>query len=105
MDEVLDGVGGLLLPGGWDLEPDLYVLNNSGCSYVTIVLYNAENDATIWQDAKVTNGCALGIHGPWALDIANSNVFDGATYYVIATMHLTNGSSEGAVSPNETFSY
>ena len=98
-------IEGCLSASGSHLEPDLYVLNNSGCSYVSIVLYNAGNDATIWQDANVNNGCAVGIHGPWALDTANSNVFDGATYYAKATIHFTNGSSEGAVSPNETFSY
>lgn len=90
---------------GSHLEPDLYVINNSGCSYVSVEVLNAANGAIAWQDDRVNNGCAPGIHGPWALDTANSGVADGGTYYTVATMVFTNGTSAMAISVNETLSY
>ena len=90
---------------GSHLEPDIYVLHDSGCSYVSVEVLNASNGAIAWQDDQVNGGCALGIHGPWALDTANSSVANGGTYYTVATMTLTNGTSDMTISHNETLSY
>jgi hypothetical protein len=98
-------IKGCISASGSHLEPDLYTLNNSGCSSVGIEVLNASNSAIVWQDDVVNSGCTVGIHGPWALDTANSSVVNGGTYYTVAWMNFTNGTSNQVISQNETLSY
>ena len=90
---------------GSHLEPNFYTTNNANCASVTITVINNANNAVVWEDDAVNNGCALGIHGPWALDTANSGVTNGGSYAVIMYMTFKNGTNQGGWSPNETLSY
>lgn len=60
----------------------------------------------LWQDTDVTDGCDEGIHGPWALDSANTDgrLVSGHVYETACLMYLANGDvTASSVSPNETF--
>ena len=99
-------IEGCISASGSHLEPDLYTLNNSGCASVGIEVVDASSGVPVWQNDNVNNGCALGIHGPWALDTANSGVQDNHTYYTVAWMDFTNNSlPEQVLTLNETLSY
>jgi hypothetical protein len=72
------------------LEPDLYVHTSSGCSHVSIWVDDETTSRTIWRDDTVTDGCAVGHHGPWALDSANTSgqVVNGHKYQATAEFNL-----------------
>ena len=71
-----------------------------------IEVINVNEDAIIWQDELVNDGCAPGIHGPWEVDSANSpGVINGDTYYAVAAYYFPGGVTEKVGSPEEVLSY
>lgn len=100
-------VSACISASGSHLEPDLYVLNNSNCQSVEVIVADITSNKVIWSDDNVTSGCTLGVHGPWALDSANTDggLVSGHEYYTTVYMILANSSvyDVGAVSPTETF--
>lgn len=91
------------------LEPDLYVHTSSGCSHVSIWVEDETTSRVIWTDSTVTNGCAVGHHGPWPLDSANTSgqVVNGHKYQTTAEFDLVNAphGNPAAVSGVLTLSY
>jgi hypothetical protein len=89
-------IEGCLSASGQWLEPDAYIINNSGCQSAEIIVHDVTAD-DVQED--VTFSCSLGHHGPYPVIGVN-----GHTYYTLAIIHGANLDTFVA-SPNLTLSF